>query len=128
MEKILWVQFTAEARQRQLASSPDFITTFRKGPKWLRPDLVGQRVQLVNCHKFHYPPCDENCEVFAEGTVVNVSYQKFKNISEVDHSRQSSDMTPEHRLEVMKAVYGEYDENTQTTVVTSGEVSVVPAF
>lgn len=126
MESILWVAFTAEARKKQLSESPNAITTFRKGPKWLRPELIGQRVKLVNCKVFHQPPCTEDCEVFAEGTVSGISYQRFADISEVDHARQSSDMTPENRLKIMQKVYGQdYDGNTLTTVVTITDLRVL---
>lgn len=124
MEKILWVAFTAEARKKQLESSPSFITTFRKGAKWLRADLIGKRVELVNCQIAHPNPCDERCEVFARATVIAVKSCAFKNIEQVDHQRQSSDMTTSNRLQVMMKVYGQYDEDTLTTVITLGDIEV----
>lgn len=119
MERILWVQHTAEARMAQLRRGAGKITTYRKGTKWLRPELVGQEVELVNCSAYHFPPCTDACEVFATARVLSVKACQYKDIGEIDHSRQSGDMTPEARLNIMKSVYkGEYDENTLTTVIT----------
>lgn len=115
-EIMLWKDFTAAAREAQLATLPDKITTFRKGTKWLRPELVGQRVVLW----------DEGKELaFATAKVLSVKAVGFGDIDQVDHDRQSGDMTPEARLEIMRKVYGDYDLNTLTTVVTLGEISVL---
>lgn len=116
MEQILWKNFTAGPRKEQLATHPDKITTFRKGTKWLRPELVGQRVELLD---------QDNNQVFATAKVLSVKATAFGDIDFLDHERQSSDMTPEDRLQIMRRVYGEYDNSTLTTVVTLGEISVL---
>lgn len=147
MENILWVQHTAEARKKQLAAGGGLITTFRKGTKWLRPELIGQTVGLVNCNVAHQPPCTNACELFGTATVVSVKSCKFGDIDFIDHQRQSGDMntgryasgigcdadancqhcgtrskpnviTDQVRLDIMRSVYGEYDINTLTTVIT----------
>lgn len=118
MESILWVQHTADARKLQLERGAGTITTYRKGTKWLRPELIGQEVQFVNCHKFHQPPCGPDCEVFGVGIVLAVKACRFADIDDIDHQRQSSDMGINERLRVMQSVYGEYDGNTITTVIT----------
>lgn len=126
LESILWVQFTAEARKKQLSSAPRLVTTFRKGTKWLRPDLIGKRVRLVNCHAAHMGSCTNTCEVFAHATVISVKASYFADIDLIDHDRQSSEMTtPAQRLNTMVLVYGEYDVTTVTTVITLGNISLV---
>lgn len=91
MEQFLWKNFTAGPRREQIRGITHFskITTFRKGTKWLRPELVGQRVQLLD---------QDNNQVFAEATVLAVKATRFTDIDIADHDRQSSDMTPEARL------------------------------
>jgi hypothetical protein len=118
MVSILWVQHTAYARLEQLGHRPKYITTFRKGEKWLRPELIGTQVKLVNCGKAHSGPCGAGCELFGYATISKISYQSFSEITVEDHVRQSSDMTPAERLNIMRSVYGEYDSDTLTTVIT----------
>jgi hypothetical protein len=112
MEQILWQPFTAESRKRQIEKDgKERISTYRKGTKWLRPELVGQRVELVD---------QTDNSVFATAEVISVKASKFKDLDTIDHWRQSGDMTVEARLGIMQKVYGEYDEDTITTVVTLG--------
>lgn len=151
MENILWVQHTADAHKEQLERGAGIITTFRKGTKWLRPELIGQTMGLVNCSVAHMPPCSDACELFGTATVISVKACKFDEIEALDHQRQSGDMTPgtrctcigagmdwitdpncprcgtrskddagrlETRLDIMRSVYGEYDVDTLTTVIT----------
>lgn len=113
MEQILWQPFTAESRQKQIAGPVTFITTFRKGTKWLRPELIGQTVELVD---------QKDNRTFAAARVTAVKACRFGDIDQIDHDRQSGDMLPSARLEIMKRVYGEYDKDTLTTVVTLGDV------
>jgi len=116
METIYWKPFTAESRKHQLQEGPGLITTFRKGTKWLKPELVGQTVQLVD---------EKDNSVFATAVVASVKATRFGWIEQIDHNRQSGDMTPEARLDIMRKVYGDYDADTLTTVVTLGSVEVV---
>jgi hypothetical protein len=114
MEQMLWQPFTAESRKRQIEKDgKERISTYRKGTKWLRPELVGQRVELVD---------QTDNSVFATAEVISVKAVKFKDLDTIDHWRQSSDMTEEARLGIMQKVYGEYDEDTLTTVVTLGNI------
>jgi len=123
MERMLWKPWTAASRRTQLAATPEKITTFRQGVKWLRPELVGQRVELF----------DEAAKtVFATAEVISVKAAKFRDLDDIDHDRQSGDMTPENRLKVMQSVYGtDYSTDTLTTVVTLGNIeegAEVPQF
>lgn len=113
MEKILWQPWTKVAREKQIAQDPDKITTFRKGTKWLRPELVGQTIELAGT---------ADNVVFATARVISVKAAKFADIDEIDHVRQSSDMTPDNRLKVMQSVYEDFNENSITTVVTLGDI------
>jgi hypothetical protein len=113
MERMSWKDFTAKMRREQIATGGDILTTFRKGDKWLKASLVGQRVELF----------DEGTEtVFATAEVLSVKACRFSDIDATDHMRQSRDMTEVARLDIMRQVYGEYDESTLTTVVTIGNV------
>lgn len=112
-----WKPWTAVTRKETVAAKPTLMTTFRAGTKWLDPSLVGARVQLVD---------ESNNQVFAHCTIISVKAVLFKNIDQVDHERQSLDMTPERRLAVMQSVYGpDFGENSLTVVVTLGEIEAV---
>lgn len=113
MEQILWQPWTLNQRLKQIARDPEKITTYRKGTKWLRPELVGQRVELA---------ATQGGQVFATATVISVKAARFSDIDEIDHQRQSSDITPEGRLKVMQSVYEGFNEDTITTIVTLGEI------
>jgi hypothetical protein len=128
MERINWKPWAAVSRRKQLAggqdeatavyqTTPDKVTTYRAGTKWLRPELVGQRVEFF----------DEGAEkVFATAEVVAVKVTRFGDIDAVDHCRQSGDMTVENRLKIMQSVYGaDFNENSLTTVVTLGRIEVL---
>lgn len=122
MKRILWVGFTAEKRIEQLERSPRLITTFRRGEKWYITGrtMIGEKVELVNCGKFHEGPCDpKKCEVFATAVVVSVKLCRFKDIDPTDYERQSSDNTVEEMRSTMSAVYAcEYLDEDITTVIT----------
>lgn len=115
MLEIKWKPWTLDERKKQLANGPNLITTFRSGPKWFKPELVNERVSFVGT--------DDGVK-FAEGTIISVKYVLFRDIDEQDHSRQSSDMTPENRLKVMQSVYDGFTEDTLTTVVTIGDIMI----
>lgn len=116
MERISWKPWTAVSRQSQLSDTPGLVTTYRAGTKWLRPELIGQRVEFF----------DEGTErVFATAEVISVKATRFGDIDSIDHVRQSGDMTVENRLKIMQSVYGaDFNENSLTTVVTLGRISL----
>jgi len=120
MERITWAPSTADGRQEQVklaATGPFYITTFRKGTKWLRPELVGQRVELFD---------ESKQTVFATATVTSVKYSTFEELSPEDYFGQTNpDISSEEMLAVMKTVYGEYDSTTGTTVVTLDGVELI---
>lgn len=113
--RITWQPFTAAPRRDLVQSGPALMTTFRKGDKYLKSDLVGERVEFLD---------ETDNSVFAIGRVVSVKACRFGDIDPSDHARQSSEMTPENRLEVMKRAYKDpdYSMDTLTTVVTIGDI------
>ena len=110
-----WKPLTAGPRREQTSQTPKLLTTFRKGTRWLDPELVGQPVSFVD---------ETDGSVFAIGTIVSVKAVKFGDIDPSDHARQTHEMmTPEKRLEIMQRVYGDdYGMETLTTVVTLGNI------
>lgn len=121
MERITWAPSTADSRQAQVLEASKgayYITTFRKGTKWLRSELVGQRIELFD---------EKTQRVFATGEVVVVKYSLFHNIGIEDYFGQPNPEISYHdMLAVMKTVYGgEYDDNTGTTVVTLDHIELV---
>lgn len=120
MERITWAPSTADGRQEQVklaATGPFYITTFRKGSKWLRPELVGQRVELFD---------EGKGEVFATAVVLAVKYSKFEDLNIEDYYGQSDpDVSSQAMLTTLRDVYGEYEESTGTTVVMLDKVELV---
>lgn len=120
MERITWAPSTADGRQEQVkeaSKGPYYITTFRKGSKWLRPELIGQRVELFD---------EGKREVFATAVVLSVKYSAFEDATIEDYYGLSDPDTSSHAmLTVMRDVYGEYDERTGTTVVTLDKVELI---
>lgn len=122
MERITWAPSTADSRQAQVieaATDPAYyITTFRKGPKWLRPELVGERIELFD---------EKTQKVFATGLVLAVKYTPFQEINAEDYFGQPQpNITTDEMLQIMRNVYGgHYENDTLTTVVTLGNLELV---
>jgi len=117
IERISFQPFTAEWRRKQVAANgPNWpISTFRKGPKWLRAELVGQRVELF----------DEGTQsVFATAKVFSVKLCAFEDLDAWDWDRQTSDLVLGDGLEIMRKVYGEYELSTPTCVITLSDVEI----
>lgn len=114
--KISWKPFTAEERKKQLEGNVSVVTTFRKGDKWCKAENIGQEVEFVD---------EADNSIFAVGVIQSAKICAFKDINTLDHSHQSNDMTKEARLGVMQKVYGEYTEDTLTTVVTINKIQIV---
>lgn len=113
--KISWQPFTAAPRKKLIQSEPQLMTTFRKGDKYLKSDLIGEKVEFVD---------ETDGSIFATGRIVSVKACRFGDIDPSDHARQSSEMTPDNRLLVMQRAYKDptYGYDTLTTVVTIGDV------
>lgn len=109
-------RLTAAARRRQIELRPDrALVTFRAGDKWLRSELIGLRVELLD---------EEAGLIFATAEVVAVKVCRFRDISGEDWDRQSDEMIAgETGLTVMRYAYGsDFHADTIVTVVTLDRV------
>lgn len=122
MRRITWAPSTADSRQQQVieaAKGPFYITTFRKGTKWLDPELItsAERVELFD---------EKTQKVFATAMVTAIKFLRFHELSSEDYFGQpDTDISADEMLMVMKRVYGEYDMNTPTTVLMLSHVELV---
>jgi hypothetical protein len=84
----------------------------------LRPELVGQRVELFD---------EKTQAVFATAEVASIKYCLFHTIGEEDYYGQSyPEISVDEMLGVMKSVYDdEYDMNTGTTIVALVHIELV---